>query len=105
MSDSKNRIKAKVVKLENISSNKIAYIDVGDEFFGYFIKEPTIGEYFTLYNDNANKLSDFINLRTTEVKEIIDDRTFKTRNSIYKITTLSDERQDKLNTILNEKEL
>jgi hypothetical protein len=105
MSDSKNRIKAKVVKLENISSNKIAYIDVGDEFFGYFIEEPTIDKYFTLYNDNANKLSDFIHLRTTEVKEIIDDRTFKTRNSIYKITTLSDERQDKLNTILNEKEL
>lgn len=100
-----NRIKAKVVKLENISSNKIAYIDVGDEFFGYFTKEPSIGEYFTLYNDKADKLSDFIKLRTTEVKEIIDDRTFKTKNSIYKITTLSDERQDKLNTILNEKEL
>jgi len=99
MSDFKNRIKAKVVKLENISSNKIAYIDVGDEFFGYFIEEPTIDKYFTLYNDN-NKLSDFIHLRTTEVKEIIDDRTFKTRNSIYKITTLSDERDDKIDSIL-----
>lgn len=105
MSDSKNRIKAKVVKLENISSNKIAYIDVGDEFVGFFLEKPNVGDFFTLYNDNANKLSDFIKLRTTEVKEIIDDRTFKTRNSIYKITTLSDERQDKLNTILNEKEL
>lgn len=101
----KNRQKAKVVKLDNISSNKIAYIDVGDEFSGYFIEEPTIGKIFTLYNDNAVRLSDFIRLRTTEVKEIIDSRTFKTKNSIYKITTQSDERQDKLNSILDEKKL
>jgi len=100
-----NRQKAKVVKLDNISSNKIPYIDVGDEFSGYFIEEPTIGKIFTLYNDNACRLSDFIRLRTTEVKEIIDSRTFKTKNSIYKITTQSDERQDKLNSILDEKKL
>ena len=101
MSDSKNHIKAKVVKIENISDTQIRYIEVGDEFVGFFSKKPTVGEFFTLYNDSKlAHFSDFIHLRTTEVKEIIDDRTFKTRNSIYKITTLSDERDDKIDSIL-----
>lgn len=104
MPDFKNRIKAKVVKLQSIS-NKIGYIDVGDEFVGFFLENPKVGNFFTLYDENSEKFSDFIQLRTTEIKEIIDDRTFKTRNSIYKITTLSDERDDKLNSILDEKEL
>lgn len=104
MSDFRIRTKAKVVKLQSIS-NRIGYIDVGDEFVGFFLEKPKVGNFFTLYDENPENFSDFIQLRTTEIKEIIDDRTFKTRNSIYKITTLSDERDDKLNSILDEKEL
>lgn len=101
-----NRIIAKVVKLENVS-DRIGYIEVGQEFSGFFTELPQIGQVFTLYNDNAQKLirpwasaSDYIRLRTTAVREIIDDRTFRTKNSVYKITTIADERNDKINNLL-----
>ncbi len=94
-----NRIIAKVVKLENVS-DRIGYIEVGQEFSGFFNELPQIGEPFTLYNGDAQKLSDYIMLRTTAVKEIIDDRTFRTKNSVYKITTIADERNDKISNLL-----
>jgi hypothetical protein len=94
-----NRIIAKVVKLKSVD-DRIGYIAVGQEFSGFFTELPQIGHVFTLYNDNAQKLSDYIRLRTTAVREIIDDRTFRTKNSIYKITTIADERNDKINNLL-----
>lgn len=48
---------------------------------GTFIKEPTIGERFNLYAiDRENK-----GISTSPVTKIIDENTFETLNSIYKI--------------------
>jgi hypothetical protein len=40
-------------------------------------------------------------ISTTQVLEIIDEKTFKTRNSIYTIYTIEQERDEKIDNILN----
>jgi hypothetical protein len=40
-----------------------------------------------------------LSMQTSIVSEIIDDRTFKTKNSIYKIVTIEDERDEKIKII------
>jgi hypothetical protein len=80
-------IKAKVVKLKTLpdKDEKVMYIKSGDIFQGSFKDWPKIGESFVLWRGMS------IELRTTEVKEIMGDREFKTLNSIYKIVTERDE--------------
>ena len=80
-------IKAKVVKLQPLpdKDEKVMYVKSGDIFQGSFKDWPKVGESFVLWRGMG------IELRTTEVKEIIGDREFKTLNSIYKIVTDRDE--------------
>lgn len=53
-------------------------VEVGYTKEGYFVEEPRIGECFWV--------GDFY--RTSFVKEIIDENTFKTCNSIYRWTKI-----------------
>jgi hypothetical protein len=92
-------IKSKIIKVNNISttfSEKEMVVKVGDILTGYFINWPNLGESFTLYEepDGSGVLT------TSTVTEIIDNRTFKTRNSIYKIVTVEDERDERIKIIL-----
>jgi hypothetical protein len=96
-------IEAKVIKVKNISDRdeKEMWIQTGDTFYGKITKWPEIGESFYLF-ENGNSIDSRydVSLRTTPVTEIINDREFKTLNSIYKIITKSDERDERIKTIL-----
>jgi hypothetical protein len=91
-------IEAKVVKLKNISDRDESkmWVQTGDVFSGVIRNWPKVGESFYLF---SNRRDDY-ELRTTPVTEIINDREFKTLNSIYRITTKSDIRDEKIKTIL-----
>jgi hypothetical protein len=114
-------IKSKVVKLENISSNKIESeknIKTNHIFSGQFRDWPKVGECFYLWAEDSPTLKVeskvpfeygtkkihnrpfYCVLITTKVIEIIGDREFKTLNSIYKIITLEDERDERIKIIL-----
>lgn len=97
-------IEAKVVKLKNISDRdeSTMWIQTGDVFSGVIKNWPKVGESFYLFSNTRIPTGwrpDY-ELRTTPVTEIINDREFKTLNSIYRITTKSDIRDEKIKTIL-----
>lgn len=85
-------IKSKLIKLkhtsEYISENNLN-IKVGDTFIGQFEIWPIVGKQFMFF-DYCGPII------TTEVLEVIDDRTFKTKNSIYNIVTERDENIENL---------
>ena len=87
----------KLIKLEQVSQVPPGYtitVKVGDVHSGKMKDWPQIGESFTM-------VKDLYLFQTTAVTEIIDDRTFKTRNSVYKIVTLEDERHERIKIILD----
>lgn len=89
-------MKAKVIKLQNIAEKdeSLMYVRTGDIFEGQIKTWPEIGECFYLWDGNQYVL------RTTPITELIGDREFKTLNSIYKIVTKSDERDEQIKIIL-----
>jgi hypothetical protein len=90
-------IKIKLVKLNHISSTiseKNIRVKVGDINEGFMTFFPVLGIPFDL--DQGQLI-----FRTTDVQEIIDDRTFKTKNSIYKIVTLEDEREERIKILFD----
>jgi len=89
---------AKITKQKDLNGNKMASIVEGKQFNAYFFEWPKLGSSFTFFNSEY-KYS--VPIATTEVVEIIDEKTFKTRNSIYTIYTIEQEREDKINNILN----
>lgn len=87
----------KLIKLQHTSqtlSETQIKVKVGDINSGKMKDWPQIGESFTI-------VKDLYLFQTTTVTEIIDDRTFKTRNSVYKIVTLEDERHERIKIILD----
>ncbi len=96
-------IKSKLIKLESISDlpeDKI-YVKEGDILNGVFEKWPEVGKNFVfIIRPELSRFSGKLPINTSVVEELIDDRTFRTRNSIYKIVTLDDEREDKIKIIL-----
>jgi hypothetical protein len=94
-------IEAKVIKVKNISDRdeKEMWIQTGDIFYGIINEWPEIGKSFYLV-ENDKKVNSRHVLTTTPVTEIMSDREFKTLNSIYKIITKSDERDERIKTIL-----
>lgn len=54
---------------------------VGDTHEGWIEDEPRVGECFFIYKDNIG----FEYFRTSLVTEILDECTFKSMNSIYKL--------------------
>ena len=88
--------KAKVIKLQNITDKEesLMYVRTGDIFEGQIKTWPEIGESFYLWDDNQYVL------RTTPITELIGDREFRTLNSIYKIVTKEDERDERIKIVL-----
>lgn len=85
-------MKDKLIKIKSFQSDTdVIYIKKDDVMYGKIFSWPVVGQSFY-----------FGGIQTTEVLEIIDDRTFRTKNSIYKIITLEDERNDKIKIIVNE---
>lgn len=96
-------IKAKLIKLKSIgelSEDKV-YVKEGQVIEGEFMIWPVVGDSFTFLRPNGNKFSERLPIHTSIVSELIDDRTFKTMNSIYKIVTLEDERDEKIKIIVS----
>ena len=93
-------IKAKVFKIKNISNKDEIYMQIktGDIFSGQFENWPEVGMSFHLFNDDLGFPE--IELRTTPITELINDREFRTLNSIYKIVTKEDERDERIKLIL-----
>jgi hypothetical protein len=98
------KIFAKITKVKDIReeysklSGRIrvpSSIQEGDSFNSYYYNEPIVGESFIFWSLIYGAIT------TTEVTEIINERTFRTKNSIYTIYKLEDERDDKINNILN----
>lgn len=85
----------------------------GDLYVGYFENWPEVGKSFMFSSfenelklggvDAVFKMPSGLNypLITTEVTELIDNRTFKTKNSIYKITLKADIIDEQINKILS----
>lgn len=77
--------KSKKIKLEKIESffngPHPNDIEVGVVEIGYMRSLPKVGDSFICHYD---KISDY-GFRTSTITEIIDEHTFKTLNSIYKI--------------------
>ena len=95
-------IKAKVIKLKNISNKDETnmYVRTGDIFIGQFVHWPEVGMSFHLMGFDGIRDEWDVKLRTTPVTELIGDREFRTLNSIYKIVTKEDERDERIKIIL-----
>lgn len=96
-------IKSKLIKLESISdlSEDKVYVKEGQVIQGEFNTWPVVGNSFTFFRPNGERFSERFPIHTSTVMELIDNRTFKTRNSVYKIVTLEDEREDKIKIIIS----
>lgn len=108
-------IKSKLVKLANVSvitDQSRIKVKVGDVFEGYFNNWPLIGTSFYFYekyvkkaaidNSCSEDIDTYRSIQTSIVSSIFDERTFKTNNSVYKIVTVEDERDEKIKLILEE---
>lgn len=96
-------IKSKLIKLKSVSdlSEDKIYVKEGQIIIGEFMLWPKIGDSFTFFRPHGQRFSERLPLHTSMVEEILDDRTFKTKNSIYKIVTLDDEREEKIKIIIS----
>ena len=61
------------------------YGDLEDYYEGYFTKEPKVGERFNLYPITSFGKPHLGGISTSPVTKIIDENTFETLNSVYKI--------------------
>jgi hypothetical protein len=85
-------MKYKITKLRAVDNpvhGSIGYGDLEPHYEGIFIKEPIIGERFNLQPINERKphLGGYI---TSLVTKIIDENTFETLNSVYRIDKIID---------------
>ena len=109
-----DKVIGKLIKMESFQPDQnVLEIRKGDVMQGFFNFWPVVDFSFMFYVNN--KIDDYkvdgfrvqlsmpadfsYPIQTTIVTEIIDDRTFKTKNSIYKIVTLEDERDEKIKLI------
>jgi hypothetical protein len=96
-------IKAKLIKLESISDlpeDKI-FVKESEVNEGGFYNWPIVGNSFMFIRPNGESFSKRLPIHTSTVEEILDGRTFKTKNSIYKIVTQEDERDEKIKIIIS----
>jgi len=82
----KYRIK-KLKAVDNPVHGSFGYGDLEDYYEGYFTKEPTIGERFNLLPIHPAK-HHLGGISTSIVTKIIDENTFETLNSVYKINKI-----------------
>jgi hypothetical protein len=91
------KIRAKITKSKDIREEWLrpfSDIQEGDCFDSYYYISPVVGESFTFWSLSYGGIV------TSEVVEIIDEKTFRTKNSIYSIYTVEQQRDDKINNIL-----
>lgn len=86
----------KLVKIQNISNIPYPFINNGDEVIGVYHSPIKIGYRFVLYDDQ-----DYVLISTSIVEEIIDEKTFKTKNSIYRLVSIVEERDEKIDILIN----
>lgn len=96
-------IKSKLIKLKSIGdlSEDRIYVKDGEIVEGAFDNWPTIVASFVFSRPDGARFSERLPIITTPVVELIDERTFKTKNSIYKIITQEDERDEKIKIIIS----
>lgn len=61
------------------------YGDLEDHYEGYFTKKPTINERFNLLPITSFGKPHLKGISTSPVTKIIDENTFETLNSVYRI--------------------
>ena len=84
----KYRIK-KLKAVDNPRHGKFGYGDLEPHYEGYFTKKPIIGERFNL--QPINSISHHLGgISTSPVTKIIDENTFETLNSVYRIDKIID---------------
>ena len=86
MKNGLNGLKINIIMLEDLKIMKVK-------------QEFVILQCFYLWPDDSSK-EIYCILKTTTVTEIIGNREFKTLNSIYRIITLEDERDERIKIIL-----
>ena len=84
--------KYKITKLRAIDNpvhGSIGYGDLEPHYEGYFTKKPIIGERFNLQpiSSASHHLG---GISTSPVTKIIDENTFETLNSVYRINKIID---------------
>ena len=79
----KYRIK-KLKAVDNPTHGSFGYGDLEPHYEGYFTKKPTIGERFHLLPIHWSNLH-LGGISTSPVTKIIDENTFETLNSVYRI--------------------
>lgn len=85
----KYRIK-KLKAVDNPVHGSIGYGDLEDYYEGYFTKEPIIDERFNLLPITSFGKPYLGGISTSPVTKIIDENTFETLNSVYKINKIID---------------
>ena len=84
----KYRIK-KLKAVDNPTHGSFGYGDFEPHYEGYFTKKPIIGERFNL--QPINSISHHLGgISTSPVTKIIDENTFETLNSVYRIDKIID---------------
>lgn len=92
-------IPVKVVKLKNIKEDILSLISEGQVFEGVLFDWPELDKSIYVYREFRQSYQTI--LTTTKVSEIIDNNTFATRNSVYKVITKQDERDEIISSILD----
>jgi len=89
--------KAKITKIKSLNYTTKEMINEGQQVDAYFYIWPKLHDTFIFY-DMKYKFP--VPIETTEVIQILDNKKFRTINSIYEIYTIEQEREDKINKIL-----
>jgi hypothetical protein len=85
---------AKLIKMKALKESN--YLSVGDAFTGYYFEKPEVGYSFVFYCQSLIKGdSERFSagpFQTSTIEEIIDECSFRTKNSIYHLLDKSTER-------------
>jgi hypothetical protein len=87
-------MKYKITKLkavDNPTHSSFGYGDLEEYYEGIFTKEPIIGERFNLQPITSFGKHHLGGISTSPVTKIIDENTFETLNSVYRIDKIIEE--------------
>lgn len=87
-------MKGKLIKMKSLKESLA--IEVGETLVGHYFHKPTPGEGFIFFPSEKP----IVPFQTSTVKKIIDEVTFETKNSVYKLLSKSDERDIAIENIL-----
>jgi hypothetical protein len=97
-------IESRLTKMEAI--NESNYLSVGDSFTGFYYDPPKVGETFVFFCDGLHKIGNRFSsgpFSTSTVMEIVDEFSFKTKNTLYYLIDKSKERDQKIEELLQQK--